>query len=254
MVNVKPSSYVKSGIFSFSITQVTAWLSHEYLKINNKPITYKFIGNKNHMRQFQASIPTDDENKPRYVNPYIMAVVASMSLDIERNALKKNRISEGLITGKDLTTATGYRENLRGVKVGLGFNFRSDSMDDVIDLAHILLMHAPKKGFVMEGDHGFTVETSISIDPDITLSESESTESGEYYSYDFTIMLNTYIGFAEEVRLIKSIRFNTLEKPNDPFFEGDPYFDLTQTINYTDYLNRSNPNYRGYKFTNDTGL
>jgi len=237
----------KSGILNFSIKQVLAWLNREWSKDNEKPLTGKMVGNRRYLRQLEASL-----NREAYANnatkiqyPILNSVILEMSLDDELGALKKHRATQGYITNRDVENGTITMENLRRARVGLGFYFKSDSQEDVISLAHILLYHVPRVGFVMKNDSGFRVETSITIDNSITLAETTD-DSGEYYEYEFIIVLKTHIGYVEDHRMIRNVVFNTTDADDSEiFFKGSPYMDLSQTINYTDYFNKDSPRFKG---------
>lgn len=237
----------KSGILNFSIAQVLAWITKEWSKDNDKPLTGKMVGNRRYLRQLEATLDRElaarSGTKIQY--PILNSVIAEMSLDAENNGLKKNRATEGYITSRDNDSGIVTMEDLRRTRVGLGFYFKSDSMEDLVSLAHILLTNAPRVGFVMKGEEGFRVETSIEIDNSISMVET-SDDAGEYYEYEFVIVLKTFIGYVTERRIIRNIVFNTLDRDNpEIFFEGSPYVDLTQTINYTDYFNTKSARFRG---------
>lgn len=237
----------KSGILNFSLKQVLAWINKEWSLDNERPLTGKMVGNRRYLRQLEASLDREtyakDKTKVQY--PLLNSAIVEMSLDEELGALKKNRATKGYITKRDVTTGKFTMEDLRRIRVGLGFYFKSDSMDDMISLAHILLYNAPRVGFVMKGEEGFVVETSITIDNSISMVETAD-DAGEYYEYEFVIILKTYLGYVEEHRMIRNIVFNTTEADNEEvFFKGSPYMDLSQTINYTDYFNKESAKFRG---------
>lgn len=237
----------KSGILNFSIKQVLAWLNREWSKDNDRPLSGKMVGNRRYLRQMETSLDRQSyaENNTKIQYPILNSVIVEMSLDEELGALKKNHATQGYVTKYDVANGSITMENLRRARVGIGFNFKSDSQEDVISLAHILLYNVPRVGFVMKGEEGFKVETSITIDNSISLAETTD-DSGEYYEYEFIIVLKTFIGYVEDHRMIRNVTFNTTDKDDSEiFFKGSPYMDLSQTINYTDYFNKESARFKG---------
>lgn len=241
-------SRTKSGILNFSLKQVVLWLTKEWAKDNDSRLFAKIVGNKRFLRQLEASLDSDNEaiNKTKLEYPYLTMCLAEMSLDEELGALRKNRSTGGYISRKNLELGITY-EDVRRIRVGLGCLLKTDNLEDVISLAHILLYNAPKVGFIMRGEAGFTVETSITIDNSISIPETTN-DSGEYYEYEFVLVLKTYLGYVRDQKIIKSVKFNQLDADNEElFFEGSPHMDLSRTISYTDYYNKDSPLFRGQK-------
>lgn len=238
---------VISGVLNFSITQVMIWLSREFKLITGTDLPIKMVGNKTALRQADAAL-TKANGGEVLKYPFALAVIADMSTDDTKAGFKKNNVNGGYLVGKNVDAGIGYMENLRPVKVGLGFNFRTDNVNDLIKLAHVLLMNVPKVGFVMKGEHGFLIETSITIDPSVSLPETNFDSPGEGFQYEFVLILNTYVGYAFETKLIKHITFNTTDSDKEEeFWAGNPYHDLTKVVTFTDYYDKTSSLYKGYK-------
>lgn len=241
---------VISGVLNFSIVQVMAWLDKEFRSVAGKPLPVKMVGNKHGLRQAEAAFTKQNDGKS-LTYPFALAVIAEISTDEVKAGFKKNHINNGFVVGKNVDNATAIIEDLRPVKVGIGVNFRTSDIQEVILLAHILLMNVPRVGFAMKGDSGFMIETSVTIDPAVTLPETNFESPGEGFQYEFVLVLNTYVGYASEMKLIRNIVFNTTDNGED-FWAGDPYFDLTKTINFTEYYDKNSTLYKGYEEEGNT--
>lgn len=219
----------------------------EFASVTGKQLPVKMVGSRQGLRQAEVAITDQNNQLSKLTYPFALMVVADISTDAEKAGFKKNRATNGIMIGRDVNTGTAYFEDLRPVKVGLGINFRTDSLEEVIKLAHVLLMNVPKVAFTMKGSHDFQVETSITIDPSVSIPETNFETPGEAFSYEFVIILNTYIGYAHEMRLIKELRFNMKDADGEEFefYSGPAYKDMTKVIKFTDFYDENNSLFKG---------
>jgi hypothetical protein len=247
-----------SGVLGFSIRQSLMWLTKELADLTGHTMTYALVGNTSSLREAEQQMEdraTKQNIEGKYYlgktdnlsYPFALYSIAEIALDGTRGTgLRKNHAFEGYVTKKYREAGIALVENLRPVTVGLAMNFRTDSMDTVISLAHVLLMAAPKVQFSMMINDDFEVQTSMAIDPTITIPQTNMDSPGESFQYEAVLTLNTYIGYSETKHLIKKIAFNRLiDTEKEPFFAGTPEEDLKYSYTYVDLYDRDSRMFRG---------
>jgi len=247
-----------SGVLSFSIRQATMWLAKELADLTGQTLTYAIVGNTASLREAEQQM-IDRENQQEiagqfYVGkaekltyPFALYNLAEISLDGTRGTgLRHNHAFEGYVTKKYRESGIALVENLRPVTVGLAMNFRTDSLDTILSLAHILLMAAPKVAFSMVLNDNFVVKTTMAIDPTIAIPPTNMDSPGEAFQYEVVLTLETYIGYSEQKHLIKKISFNrTIDTVEEPFYDGTPEEDLKFSYTYLDLYDKDSRMFRG---------
>ena len=237
---------VRTPIFQFSVNQVILWLKQEFARYSRQELTANIMGSLSNLRDFASKSRDEDGTRTDKLSyPYLIAVLGDISLDTDQGAMNKGwGRNRGFTFGKNVETGRASHFSLRPVKVGIGFMFNTDNMDDLLCFTHVLLMNAPRIAFKMEID-GFVIDVGLSIDPSVQIPEQNFDSPGVAYQYQAIVTLTTYIGFESEVGLIKELVFKVVDG-NDPnteeeftFFKGPPVELINKNILYTDYFNTS---------------
>lgn len=246
-----------SGVLANSIRQATMWLNKEFTDHTGQSMPYAFVGNKASLREAEqqmrdrAGNPVEGQymvgNTKKLTYPFTLYNIAEISLDANRPmGLKHNRAFEGFTTKKIPEAGIRFIEDLRPASVGLALNFRTDSIDSLLVLAHILLMAAPKVGFTMLINEEFTVHTSLSIDPTVAIPETNAESPGEAFQYEAVLVLNTWLGYSGTGPLIKQISFNQeINGKNAEFYTGSAESDLRFSYTYLDFYDKTSRMFRG---------
>lgn len=241
-VNLKSNGkYNKSPILNISIAQTIKWLREEFKEVSGRDLAAALTGNMQNLREFASkNREKDGSNESKLDYPYAVGAIADISLDSEKGGFNKGFGREkGITVNKDFTKKSATHLVIRPIKLGIGFVFNTDSQEHVIDLAHVLLMEAPKKAFQLSlGD--FTVGVTLNIDPNLQIPEANFSSPGVAYQYQFVLTLETYIGYQGSINLIDSVVVKVKEGETDAYnreIYNGTYIDLvTNELNYLDFF------------------
>ena len=216
----------QADIFKYALTQTKMWLSSEYEKYSGNKVTAKIVTGPAALRQISAALskPDSDEVKQAKLSyPYLLFAIGDISLDGERNGFNKYSYRQTM-QSKDLDAGTAKMLNLRPVKIALGISFNTDSITEIINFTHALLMNAPKVQLLMEAsDSNFRIASTLEIDGSFSTPPVNYETPGDGYQYEGLLILNTYIGVVDTMRLIRKVKFTASNyNTEDTFFEGEP--------------------------------
>lgn len=230
---------VKSAVFHHSINQTREWLKRSFQAYSGKELLVAQVSNLTSLRQAENEFNQPDGNREKLAYPFCLMALGDITLDTDRAGSKKNHANRGYIAQRDLRSHTAEMHNLRPVVVSLGLSFRTDNLDQVLDMAHVFLMSHPAVRFVLRVGDELRVYNRLELPASFSTPPMDSQTAGEAYMFETVIMLRTYLGDVFDHRLIANIRYERYDAddPTDPFFtqeEGN-----VRLVSFQDYYDRT---------------
>lgn len=221
---------------------VRQWLLNVWQKSwgdNDELLTVNVTRNSEDMR----ALKDDLGNTPSY--PYSTITIGNIDIDTDKGGMSKKFIP--VVTGRsensDMITST----NMVPVKIGLGVNFRTDNLDQVLNLAHILVFNAPRIVLRLSNDSGFVYECGVSIDPALVIPQADMGYVSKEFRFEFTLILSTWFLREKAMGVIRQVRFEMVDSGGvtTPLGTFDEITKLTERrLNYRDLFDKNSNRYR----------
>ena len=205
----------RSGILKATLSAFLTWLSEEFSNYGDDALKVYLTRNITDMRQpgrLRKERASDEapvqgqDHRDTVEYPMMRVSLGEISIDGERSGFKKNRANNGVIVGMDREQNLAYTDSMLPVKVSLGARIDTTDLDQLLIIAHMLLLANPKVVFTFLSESGTVpIETSVTFDPSLTIPQADLGSPGSPYSLETTFVMNTYIGVITRQRLIRSI-------------------------------------------------
>ena len=235
--------YEKAPLLAMSIDLAMKWIVTEFKKVSGKNLTAASVGNRENLREYVNKVRREDGTQTSKLDyPFLVYLIGDISLNTENGGLNKgDSRAEGFTLNKDVQSSRALHANLRPIKMGIGFNMNSDSLNDIIDFAHVLLMNAPKVVFQINLKD-FQIAVSMNIEPSLQIPEANLESPGVAYPYQGLVTLDTYIGYQSEINLISNMVVKVQHSDKFPITDevlhnGTIQSLIENKIDYTDYFN-----------------
>lgn len=242
MSSIKPQPRVKSLVFNQALAMLRAWLIKEFGQWNDSPFVLQMVSNPTALRQLEVLTNKPDGQTDKLAYPFGLMTVGDLTLDEQRLGTKPNNATGGFTSSRDLHQHKAIVHKLRAVNVAIGVNFRSDSLDAVIDFAHAILLSYPRKALILKVDELLRVYNYVEFQPNVSVPPLEGGDSGDSYQFETMLVLRTFMGEVAEQRLISSFRYEEYKgnpgEVNDFEFATDPRDNI---VDFTDYYNPEKP-------------
>ena len=241
------STLTRSGFAEASIAAAKVWLSVEFAKYTEKPLTIFLAKSVDEFRQY-GRVDVNDGDKSSLQSPFAVMSIGSIGLDTEIAGLKKNRVNNGIQTNVDRENGISYHEDMRPAIIGAGLAFVSDSMDDVFLFAETLLYSAPTITLSLANEHGFIANCSLLIDPELTIPPPDS-DIGGIFRFETSLRIRTYIGHSKQMRLIKKLKVSVVDTAfatdlKNVVYDGEADPILRESFNYQDLFDKNSHVYK----------
>lgn len=240
----------RSAYLEASIAAAQTWLSNSYAGYTGSRLKTYMARTTDEFRQI-GRVDVNDGNKPNKTEtPFALMAIGSIGLDPERAGFKKHRVNRGIQTGVDRQNGISYHDDMRPAVIGLGLAFITDGIDDVFLFAETLLMAAPVVTLSLSSDTGFVAHCSLLIDGEMTIPPPEDS-AGNLYRFEIPLRLRTFLGHANEFRLIKRLKVGVVDSDvtsgkevGNTIYEGDKVDLLRTTFTYQDLFNKDSDVYK----------
>lgn len=232
--------YYNIDLVTNSIELVNKWLQATWKMYypEDKRLTGSVVRNVSDLRSFAA-------DNPGLEYPTAQLTIVSIGPDPEKGGLSKKFIP--VVTGRTENSERIVVANNIPVRIGLGLTVRTDSLDDIVKLAYILVFAAPKISLKVQNDSGFVFENGLQIDPELTIPNADLGTPSKEYLFETTLILSTWMTRERVQGVIRQVRFEVVDSGGISIPLGDfPTFDalVDSKLTYTEIVDKDSVHYK----------
>lgn len=232
--------YYNIDLVTNSIELVAKWLQGTwkmYYPEDTQLIT-DVVRNVSDLRSLSA-------DNPKLEYPVAQLTIVSIGPDPDKGGLSKKYIP--VVTGRTENSERITVANNIPVRIGLGLTVRTDSLDDIVKLAYILVFAAPRVSIKVQNDAGFVFENGLQIDPDLTVPNADLGSPSKEYLFESTLILTTWMTRERIQGVIRQVRFEVVDSGGISIPLGDfPTFDalVDSKLTYTEIVDKDSVHYK----------
>lgn len=225
-----------------SIKMLSTWLQNkwntEFQEDNDALPEIKLVRSTDDLRTYKEE---SADNKLQY--PLIMLILTSIGPDTDKGGFGKRFLSRQ--TGRTENNEQVEISNLLPVKLGLGLTLRTDDLDDLIKIAHILMFSAPKIVLRLRNDLGFTFEISVNIDGELTIPGADMGFPSKEFRFETSLFIQGYLIRSRMQGVIRKVVMDVVDSGGISTLGEFPDIGTlaTHSIKHTDILNKNSPYY-----------
>lgn len=234
--NDSSSIKVATAVFMQWLSQT--WVSH-FSKQDRSPLTVFHVRSPEELRSLRPQL----DGKPLQF-PFAMITWLSLGLDDRKAAAAQRSRPPVVIDRSRQNSHVTLAVNIP-IKLGLGLQFRSDNLEQVVDFANLYLTHSPI--FAMElidNNTGVLENYTVNLEPELSIpAQGEKSE----FRFESTVSINCSLSRTHDQGVIKEIRLSVYNQHSlyDQWsFSGLDNL-VTDAYRYTELFDTQNPRYKG---------
>lgn len=201
---------VRSDILEQSLVAVRLWLASVWARSVISPalsVVYAPTLDAERQVAVDRGAPVNDRARM----PWIALVIASMQDRVAPyNGYLTNRF--GIKVGYINNRRNQIREKIRPIEVGIGLRMRSNSIDDIKAFSALWLENLPNVAMdIQNSQTGARIRIQLSLDTALTIPSANTSQGGDLYDLETTIICRTYTGWTETVGVAQKITVGILQ-------------------------------------------
>lgn len=190
-------SSIKVATAAFMQWLSQSWSSH--FGDDRPPLPIYFARNPDDLRSMKPQI----DGKLSY--PFAITTWTLISQD-DRKAAAARRFTPPRVTDRSQQESHVELTTLIPLRLGLGLQFRTDNLDQVIDFANIYMRAAPIFSIhLVSSESGLREEYAITLEPELQVPVADG-EQGKEFRYDTTVSINCNLKVRRYQGVIRKVR------------------------------------------------
>jgi len=229
-----------------SIRMVESWFEKTWVSEygEDEVLGVELMRSPDDLRSLNAELTANKGKKLSY--PYATMTITSVSPDADKGGMSKKHLP--IVTDRSENSDNITLTNQIPVQVGLMLNFRTDNLEQVIRFAHLLMFSAPRVRLSLSAQSGFTWHCGLSIDPNLTVPQSDMGYPSKEFNFETSLILSTWMLRERVAGVIREIRLDVVDSGgvSRPLNDFPTLEHLIQRrTRYTDIVDPTSNRYRG---------
>jgi hypothetical protein len=131
-------------------------------------------------------------------------------------------------------------------RIGLGLTFRTDQLDEVISLSHILMFGAPKTALRLSNEFGFVFNIVLNIDAELSIPGADMGYPSKEFRFETSLFIQSYVMRTRSQGVIREVRLDIVDSGGVTTIGTFPTLDTLGEIDIkaTDILNQESQYYK----------
>lgn len=237
-----PELRYETSFLTSSINLVARWLESTWaLEFpDSQKLDTRISRNVDDLRSFQNDL---DGAKIGY--PLVQLIITSVEVDGGRGGFARKYTP--MVFGRSDSSdhlRTGY---MLPVKVGLGATLRADSLEDIVQIVHLLGFSAPRVTLRVQNEYGFAWENGLSIEGSLTIPSADLGNVAKEYRFETSFILDTWMLRTKIQGVIRHVVFTAVDSggvstPLGTFDSLDTL--INRGLHYTDIVDKASTSYK----------
>ena len=196
-----PSDAVNLALNTAVHSAFIIWMKETWKKFSKRPFEVVTARSVSTLKDY-----TYKEGTPIY--PFGLCAIAGSQLDTDRGGFSKR--FQDIEIGRDIQGRLARLMRALPVKVGIGFQFRSDDMSDAYSFITMLYSNAPGPILNLQMRNGFVFQCKVTFPPDMDF-PIESQDDGQQVRIDLAVTISSWVGQFTDVGLIRELTFRMID-------------------------------------------
>lgn len=189
-----------------SINMVSTWLRNTWYK--NFPSEHRkvpsFVLVRNH-----DDLRTLNEKEGDVDYPFSTLMLTNIGPDPDQAGFGQR--FKSVVTGRTENSDRAEISNNIPARVGMGLTFRTDQLDEVISLSHILMFAAPKTALRLSNNFGFVFNIVINIDADLSIPGADMGHPAKEFRFETSLFIQTYVMRTRSQGVIREVVLDVID-------------------------------------------